>query len=377
MSKKKKIILILIFCFLFFIAVVTVLFLNRKDKDIFSNDISKDIEYQVGNYLNGGLYVNGFVYLLTDKEHLKYYDEESEEWIFGEYDIIYRIDSNGNVEQFYSFENNDKPNAYLALNDVLYYYDGWFYVKIYYVGDEYTTQVLRISEDGATSEVVYEANESIAMGVRDNVLVISDGSRIYATNLDKGLDLEDFEDMVDVGSGLFLDDDMYNWFFFKCIYNCKTWYMDVGNREIYDDIYRQYYNEEEYIFMYTFMYDELYEHRNLVRQVYDADEYHEEEIIDYDVLSFNIYAGKIYYIRYVDEQNQLWSCNIDGTAKELVYEFDLKDNLHGKRIVVSDDNIICDFGYESGFDATERYIIGRKQDYVIQYTFDEETKVVN
>ncbi len=73
----------------------------------------------------------------------------------------------------------------------------------------------------------------------------------------------------------------------------------------------------------------------------------------------------------------MWFCIIDGTVKVLVYEFVFEDILYGKSIVVGDDNIICDFDPETDFEVTERYIIGRYKDYVLQYTFDKETKVVN
>lgn len=53
--------------------------MNRKIKaDRLYNGISEEIEYQVGNYVNGGLCVNGYTYVFTDNSLLGHYDETGE-----------------------------------------------------------------------------------------------------------------------------------------------------------------------------------------------------------------------------------------------------------------------------------------------------------
>lgn len=372
MKKKAKHIILGMFILL----VVTLLYLNYlmvKDRlERLYDGPKKEIEYQVGNYVNGGLYVNGCTYLLTDNSLYGYYDETGE-WVSQPDEVIYKVDNQGNHEEFYVFDDLKFPNN----KPWMYYYDGWLYFDAIDLDPKSTKpgHIFRISEDGKEFEDMLESANTILFGIRDDYLIYANEFIVYCKDLK---DLKDgiFSGMKKIDNHV-LTRDLYCCFFQSWIYNCKN--ISLIEYE-YDKNKRQYYDGNTYTILKNIEYtgDTAYEKRKLIRRVYNkvkihTKEYQTGEVTDEelhsDVLCFNIFDDKLYYVVFAEDKNELWCSDMDGSNAQLLYQTEFDTKLYCKNIIVSEHNIICDFGPGTDSAITDRYIIGKQSEYVNHISF--------
>ena len=346
---------------------------NKKISDRLNNGISKEIEYQVGNYVNGGLYVNGYTYMITGAYYNGYYDEEGN-WISQPYTVMYRIDSQGKCEEFYTFKDNMGVPAGKAY---IYYYDGWFYFQAEDMHEAYGTghKVFRISEEEKNIEVVYKDEENfLQIGIRDGLLIMTDENSVYVIDLTKEVDFnnKDQENTLQAFSVL-----SHNAFFGYCIYNARDTYGVFEEEREFSA--RQYYDGNCYTLCNNDGYSgvEAYENGLLVRRLYEEGEYVTDEIVHTDVLCFNIFNDKLYYMVCVGDDNELRCSDLDGSNEEVLYRTDFDEKLYCKNMVVSEDNIICDFGPGTDSFITDRCIIDMQLEYVNYMSFEDEIKGLN
>lgn len=99
--------------------------------------------------------------------------------------------------------------------------------------------------------------------------------------------------------------------------------------------------------------------RKLVRKIYTKDEYTVEELHS-DVLCFNIFNDKLYYVICVGDKNEVWCSDMDGSNAERLYQTGFDKKLYCKNIIVGEQNIICYFGPGTDSAITDRCIIGEK-----------------
>ncbi len=393
--KKKKYLIIPIALVTVLIVAFTVRFFKAKRiekelNDRLYNGPSEEIEYQVGNYVNGGLNVNGYTYIITSDRLLGHYDE-SGNWIKMPYITMYRVDSNGNYEKFYNFKE-DNYTIYLNLTGPhIYYYDGYFYLKLslFKEGEDITQnydtvqnddiiqisdndagktdRIIRISEDGKKSEYIYEINRSFRFGIRDDLLIISyygvgyNDNGVYYIDLKECMDFDAKEKMRD--ERIYYEDSK-NAFFGESICN------DMDNYVSYTDERngreRQYYKGN----VYNIMESPDYEANTLCCKIVDGTDYN-VNVVHKNVTCFNIFNDKLYYATYVDGCNEIWVSDMDGSNVEQIYTFDIAKGANCKNIIVSDDNIICDFGPDADYMITDRYIYNRHSGDIGHYTFEE------
>ena len=340
---------------------------NKQISERLNNGPSKEIEYQVGNYVNGGLYVNGYTYMIRENFFNGYYDE-SGEWISQPVTIMYKIDREGNCEEFYSFDEYDV--SFVNGLPYIYYYDGWFYFEADAKDGDNWEKIFRISEDGENLEIVYETDRGLVFGIRDDFLIMEEWGRVYAIDLKKGLNFDDRK----LIQTLLFDRSDKEVFFGYWIYNGREVYglhdYDVNPK------YGQYYEGNYYTTMFSDIGTGVYEKNNLVIEYYEGEK-DGIEIVHTDVLCFNIFNDKLYYMVNVGDDNELRCSDLDGSNEEVLYRTDFDEKLYCKNMVVSEDNIICDFGPGTDSFITDRCIIDMQLEYVNYMSFEDEIKGLN
>ena len=348
--KQKKLIIPLI-CIMFLIVCIVVVLIIKKNKEMkeFNFTRSKEVEYQMGNYIYGGINVDEYTYILVEGDlvtggedgHIK--------------DVILRVDSEGNVEDWYTFDEYEMNFSYCKS---LFYYDGWLYVGGIKIGDGSletgnSSVLIRISINDAYSEIIYEDfTHGNSYGVRDGLLFISHPETgVQYLDLSKGLDFDNLEKLEDMGS----DKEHYYMLFADWIYNGK------GTTQ-FDDIleiakkYRQYYDGHLYTLIYDTESDKedfegsyvlsriIMEYAEGEKSIHTTKKIVKTTSIASNVDCFNIYADKIYYSASEEGINNIYCMNVDGSNKTLLYSLPEKDDVKCVELVVSDENIICGMG---------------------------------
>ncbi len=324
----------------------------REYVEAYREGTDEQIGYQIGNHTMGtdeypastGVYVDDKLYLAELKENK---DENI--------NAIYTLDAEGNYEKF--FDNDSISNV-----DNLSYNNGYIYARCNINGEENHT-LIRISINDASFEEVLSVEGTLCYGIsgdglyygivcEDDELIVN--GNVYYVDLTK----EDcLENSVIVDEHILLYD---SWFLNQYVYNVDNavpgattmpyWY------QIYDGVmyglersaHTEYRALEHDLCMYT--YNE------------DVGEYNKGILIDEYVDRYNIYAGKIYYIKNVDLASyEIWSCDMDGNNKTLigVLEPEISDDVKKHccdNILVGDGYIVVDFRkyYEFLYD---RYFI--------------------
>ena len=305
---------------------------EKKEKDKFNNTISKEVEYQMGNYINGGINVDGYTYVLIESDLTTGDDSAYKK------DVILRIDAEGNCEEWYTF--NDLNMSFLY-SRYLYHYDGWLYFAGIKIGDDpvepdNSSVLVRLSIDDSTAEIIYEDFSCVnTCGVRDGLIFIGNlRTGVFYLDIRDGLD---FDELVKL-EGLGIGKEHHYILFGEWIYNCKSLPRYSGYPEVSKN-YRQYYDGN----LYTLLYDEEIDETTGERP-YHIDSTAESEHVANDVDCFNIFADKIYYASTEDNMNNIYRMNVDGANKELLYSFPQEDGLKCVNLVISDDNIVCGLG---------------------------------
>lgn len=334
MKRRNKIIILLLILVMVIVGSVfaVIKIKEKKAKDKFNNTISKEVEYQMGNYINGGINVDGYTYILIESDLTTGDDNAYKK------DVILRIDAQGNCEEWYTF---DDLNMSFWYSRNLYHYDGWLYFAGIKIGDDpvefdNSSVLIRLSIDDGTTEIIYEdfANGN-TYGVRDGLIFIGNlRNGVYYLDIRDGLDFDKLVKLEELG----YDKKHYYMLFGKWIYNCKSLPRYSVDAE-FSKYYRQYYDGN----LYTLLYDEKIDETTGERP-YNIDSTAESEHVANDVDCFNIFADKIYYASTEDNMNNIYRMNVDGTNKELLYSFPQEDGLKCVNLVISDDNIVCGLG---------------------------------
>ena len=81
-----------------------------------------------------------------------------------------------------------------------------------------------------------------------------------------------------------------------------------------------------------------------------------------DVLCFDIFNVKLYYVICVGDKNEVWCSDMDGSNAERLYQTEFDKKLYCKNIIVSEQNIICYFGPGTDSAITDRCIIGKNKE---------------
>lgn len=357
MSKKKVLRVALVAIVISLVVILITVHIHneaqKKEQDKFNNTISKEVEYQMGNYINGGINVDGYTYVLVES------DLTTGEDSYFKKDVILRIDAEGNCEEWYTF---DDLNISFWYSRNLYYYDGWLYFAGIKIGDDLvefdnSSVLVRLSIDDGTTEIIYEDfSRAHTYGVRDGLIFISNiRTGVFYLDIDDGLDFDKLVKVEELG----IDKEHHYKLFGEWIYNCKSLTRYSSGAEVSKN-YRQYYDGN----LYTLLYDEEIDETTGERP-YNIDSTAESEHVVNDVDCFNIFADKIYYASTEGDMNNIYRMNVDGTNKELLYSFPQEDGLKCVNLVVSDDNIICGLGKW----------VGEKREFY--YTILQDITIIN
>lgn len=312
----------------------------------------EDVGDQMGNYAMGKAFSYGNKLYIVD-------EIRNENGCYG----VYRIDREGNYDLVWRIEGSGDV-------DRLVVYDGYMYVSVNDQSDkERKAYILRCGIGSTNQEVVVSFNGMVDFGISDNQLMyyefvynsgdLDNYASVYTVDLEKTFD--------DTNKVLYDKEILYNHF------EHESW-MNVVLYNKHDDYYK-YYGKFPQSYENSSYY--ISDKRQLVKCVYtpetdgkldDSEKYYHD--IDSNVYAYNIYEGRIYYVKAADDReghvifsdNEVWSCGLSGENKKKIGVITAKsDEEKGEYYVcsgiyVTDDYVVCDFERSSDY-ASERYMI--------------------
>ncbi len=291
----------------------------------------ENIGYQISNYCHGGaVYADGKLYINRYNNATKS-------------DEIWSIDEQGNLTMLWN-DPLQKTNFPVGL----YYYDEHLYVRAREKGG--VTKLIRISVSDGSTEVLYECDSFLDIhnfGIKDDQLLLAWCDEdfnidIYSYSVNGPIAKEEGT-LYDTGifntytNQTFVNRYLYN--------NHSDFTLSFGSYEwpyasIEDSVYTVNYYGGDTNFC-----------GSLVKEthVYNAEEPIQETGIDSYVWRYNIFDGKIFYIK-GEDTFEAWCCDPDGEDKELIGTLPYSE-------------------YDSC------YQLYMSEDYMVVYIEDRETKV--
>ncbi|MBQ8318973.1 MAG: hypothetical protein IJX85_11565 [Lachnospiraceae bacterium] len=312
----------------------------------------EDVEDQMGNYAMGIAFSYEEEIYILDKI-------KNENGGYG----VFKIDENGNYDLIWSVDGT-------GIMDRLVVHDGYMYVCINDgSNNEKKASIVRCAIGDTNQEVVVSFNGMVDFGISDNQLM-------YYEILDNSGNLDDYESVYTVDLEKPFDDTNKVLYDKGILYNHfdRDSWMNIVLYNKHDDYYR-YYGKYSQSYENSSYY--ITDERQLVKCVYsaeadgkldDSDEYY--HAIDSNVYAYNIYEGRIYYVKAANDReghviysdNEVWSCGLSGENKKMIGAITAKsDEGNGEYYVcsgiyVTDDYVVCDFD-RSGDYASERYMM--------------------
>lgn len=291
----------------------------------------ENIGYQISNYCHGGaVYADGKLYINRYNNATKS-------------DEIWSIDEQGNLTMLWN-DPLQKTNFPVGL----YYYDEHLYVRAWEKGG--VTKLIRISVSDGSTDVLYECDSFVDIhdfGIKDDQLLLAWCDEdfnidIYSYSVNGPIAKEEGT-LYDTGifntytNQTFVNRYLYN--------NHSDFTLSFGSYEwpyasIEDSVYNIVYYGGDTNFC-----------GSLVKEthVYNAEEPIQETGIDSYVWRYNIFDGKIFYIK-GEDAFEAWCCDPDGEDKELIGTLPYSE-------------------YDSC------YQLYMSEDYMVVYIEDRETKV--
>ena len=311
----------------------------------------EEIEEQMGNYAMATAFsFDGEIYVA---------DKIKGEDCWG----VFQIDEDGNYELIWRIEES-------GIVDRLVVYDGYAYVGINDgSNNKRRARIVRCPLGGTNQETVVAFDGMVDFGISDNQL-------IYYEFLDRSGNLDDYGTVYTVDLEKPFDDSN------KVLYDKKitfrhfdreSW-MNILLYNKHDDYYR-YYDEFPQSYENSTLY--INDHRDLIKNVYPAepvdgtyDSDYYSHAIDSNVYAFNVYDGRIYYVKAANDDdreklysdNELWSCNLYGEDRKKIGVFPSDSGVENEvhficeGIYVTDDYVVCDF-YRGKNGTDERYLM--------------------
>lgn len=363
--KKGPMVLILVACIAAFVYPVV----NLADDYIEVNEIRQlidnhpedyreEIEAHMGNYAMGtysfttACSYNGEIYIVEG-------DIEGEE-PYG----VYRIDKDGNYELVWQL---DEPGVVCSIKRLVLY-DGYLYVKIGCYDETEQKQfekIKRIALTDKREETIVSSEARIDFGIYDNQLMYYEILRLEDTGY-----LDDYATVYTINLAEDLDKKtLYDKGLNKDYFGANSW-LNIMLYNKHDNYYRyphqipQSYENSTYY---------ISDRRELIMNAYSEDSNIGTEDFDYYsyvldsyVYSFNLYKGKIYYVKSAGGELysdcQLWSCDVDGGSRKLIGAFPSDSGVENEvefrcdSLYVTDEYVVCDF-YRGKNGIDERYLM--------------------
>ncbi len=276
----------------------------------------EEIGVQIGNYYTG---------LSVYAENKIYYMEGVDAY------NIKMVDKDGNSEIFWGIKGG-------TLNRGIYYEDGYLYVSVGSL-NEAKNQLLRISLDSGTEEIIYESNSYFMFGVADNKV-------FYTTPKDENslCDVRYFdltEENLGENSVLYDKDvDYYNLnnniFVTRYLYNNSSdalrpisWLVAYDGIIIYEgNAYRMAARNG------------WKESTELEMLNYHNSQY-VETLIDEDVMCHSIYDDKLYYVKVKDDTAyEVICCDLKGNDKTVIGTITKERETYCRYMSVGEDYLL-------------------------------------
>lgn len=291
----------------------------------------ENIGYQISNYCHGGaVYAEGTLYI-----HKYNNATESSE--------IWSIDEQGNLTMLW---NNPLQKTNLPVG--LYYYDEHLYTRASEKGG--VTKLIRISVSDGSTEVLYECDSFLDIhnfGIKGDQLLLAWCDEdfnidIYSYSVNSPISKEDGA-LYDAGiystytNQTFINRYLYN--------NQSDFTLSFGSNEW------PYASMEDSVYTVNYYGGDTNFCGSLVKEthVYNSEEPIQETGIDSYVWRYNIFDGKIFYIK-GEDTFEAWCCDPDGEYKELIGTLPYSE-----------------------YDSCYQLYMG--EDYMVVYIEDRETKV--
>lgn len=308
----KKWIPILIGCFMVVVIAISMAtpfyMLNEEHKSVNEirqlienqpNGYDENIGYQISNYCNadGAVYADGKLYI-------KKYNNATESA------EIWCIDEKGDLELFW---NNSGAETQIAVG--LYHHDGYIYAHV--KEKEVPEKIIRISTTDKSTETLLESENPLEIsyhGIKDNQLLVGwrgeYTDEIYAYPLDGSFSKD---------NGTLYDTGIYNLYTIQTyinryLYNNQSDFtLSFGSNEW------PYASIEDSVYTVNYYGGDTNYCGSLIKEthVYNAEEPIQETGIDTYVWRYNIFDGKIFYIK-GEDTFEAWCCDPNGENKELI-----------------------------------------------------------
>ena len=285
------------------------------DKQIKGYD--EEVGYQIGNYYSGeAVYAEGKLFLVrtTHPDSGKFTSD------------ICSVDQNGNCELVWKEKEN-------SLIDCMGYYDGYLYVSFFASG-EYDMKLVRISTTDGTEEILIESTDDFLFGIADGKLfyevhgedetgepAFGDAGKcaVYYCDLNGEIVLEnavlydDGFDCSDINHDTFVTRYLYR--DSSLVVHSMVWLGDdINASQSYEGVFYwidcEWYRTPAELIWKTYPY-------GIDRESAVIDS--ESEVIESNVVNFNIFDSKIYYILLNEEEYyEAWCCDLDGQNKTFI-----------------------------------------------------------
>lgn len=259
----------------------------------------ENIGYQISNYCNGGaVYAEGVLYINR-------YNNTAES------DEIWSIDEQGKLELFWS-----NPGAKTQIAVGLYHHDGYLYAHVR--EKEIPEKIIRISTTDKSTETLLESENPLEIsyhGIKGDQLLLrwcdeDYNIDIYSYSLNGPISKEEGT-LYDTG----IDNAYTNQTFVnRYLYNNQSDFtLSFGSNEW------PYASIEDSVYTINYYGGDTNYCGSLIKEthVYNAEEPIQETGIDSYVWRYNIFDGKIFYIK-GEDTFEAWCCDPDGENKELI-----------------------------------------------------------
>ncbi len=259
----------------------------------------ENIGYQISNYCNGGgaVYADGNLYI----EKYNTTTKSAEIWC---------IDEQGDLELFW---NNSGVKTQISVG--LYHHDGYLYARVR--DNETPGKIIRISTTDKSTETLLESENTFEIsyhGIKDNQLLVGwrgeNFDEIYSYPLDGAFSKD---------NGILYDAGIYNLYSLQTytnryLYNNQSDFtLSFGSNEW------PYASIEDSVYTINYYGGDTNYCGSLIKEthVYNAEEPIQKTEIDSCVWRYNIFDGKIFYIK-GEDSFEAWVCDPDGKNKEFI-----------------------------------------------------------
>lgn len=244
------------------------------------------IGYQISNYCQGNaVYAENKLYIARSDNTTESTD-------------IWTVDKQGNLVLFW-----DNPREKSTLTMALHYYDGYIYARTIW------NEVIRISTADATHEILLTPNDTLTpahFGIKDDQLLVS----FYDTDYVYKIYTYPLTGTFSAENGVLYDTGLDGSYLKKLGFTNRYLYNNRTNTVLWfgdsDSPYASIENSVYYI-------DDGF----LQKDTYVRNEHDTEITIDSYVWKYNIFDGKIFYIK-GEKTYEAWVCDPDGENKEMI-----------------------------------------------------------